>query len=714
MPHLLHLPVEVRDLIAEHLEFASELNALSRTCRTLYSSAHRRLYDPKECSPKGFKNIVKHKNVDALRQILPGFLDQGYDKQELFEGSGRLPLMDAAENLVAIIQIFVDPYGPKQNFHDIANPECAQAVLAPQDLIVLKVLSRATKSSEIGGIALGIAAGNGSLDCLKFFFGCGCKVDMTNDFGQSALVKAAGHGHLEMVKYLVEAGADPNFISEPPSFMGIQNWAGHPRRTPLWAAALNNQEAIVRYLLEKNAHLGTPGELNTCEISTISSHDGGPALAKIILDSSGCSSDLDTKLEQLSAPEMRDFLRYAAARGDERPIKAFAHHLAVAQIVPSLHSAAQHGHANVVATLLDTLVGPRHLTWHDIIENFIMTINIAAEQNHQPVVVVVLEYAKRRGIILAGQEALLTAVRHGHDALCQFLVQMGVLDDVETDDSDERYDDDADEPPEDRIPKILCEAIKQDNVVLFKNIMQKSGFKPLRPNLPGGDSILEMAAEGGSLELFQEISQGVTLDPSDPVCYKALLRAISHGQIRIVSYFLQHGFDVNGTYRTQNPGMDDDDYYFESGLDRGITLLIQSVTPWTMYDRQWDVSPMTQFLLDHGAEVDAVGPRGRTALAEAAKQLDNNSSAKVLVERGANPLIGLEKCRSALDWAIREDNLKMVELFLQTIVARGYQPVDVELLIYRHMSTPSMIERKMRRAGLGSSSRRRYCSITGD
>lgn len=65
-------------------------------------------------------------------------------------------------------------------------------------------------------------------------------------------------------------------------------------RTPLWAAASNNQEAVVRYLLEKNAHLGTPGELNTCEISDISSHDRGPALAKTIFDSSGCSIDLDT------------------------------------------------------------------------------------------------------------------------------------------------------------------------------------------------------------------------------------------------------------------------------------------------------------------------------------------------------------------------------------------------------------------------------------
>lgn len=35
----------------------------------------------------------------------------------------------------------------------------------------------------------------------------------------------------------------------------------------------------------------------------------------------------------------------------------------------------------------------------------------------------------------------------------------------------EPYDDDLDEPLEDRIPKILSEAIKKDNVALVKKIM---------------------------------------------------------------------------------------------------------------------------------------------------------------------------------------------------------------------------------------------------
>lgn len=65
------------DKLSLMLEYTSELNALSRTYRSLYSLAHRRLYDyfSKDYSPKGFKNIVKRKNIDALRKILPVFLN---------------------------------------------------------------------------------------------------------------------------------------------------------------------------------------------------------------------------------------------------------------------------------------------------------------------------------------------------------------------------------------------------------------------------------------------------------------------------------------------------------------------------------------------------------------------------------------------------------------------------------------------------------------
>lgn len=58
-------------------------------------------------------------------------------------------------------------------------------------------------------------------------------------------------------------------------------------------------------------------------------------------------------------------------------------------------------------------------------------------------------------------------------------------------------------------------------------------------------------------------------------------------------------------------------------------------------------------------------------MAAAAASKVNLEVAKILFERGADPLIGLEISESALDWAIRRQNSEMTELLLQTVAARG-------------------------------------------
>lgn len=154
-----------------------------------------------------------------------------------------------------IIQIFIDLYAQGPAFHGIANPEFAEALLAAEDLVVLKALSGATKYTETGDIALWVAAKKGSLDCVEFLLRSGCNIDATDDSeeddsGETALMKEVEEGHLNIVKLLHEAGADVNFTI--PS-------AGHAFcRTPLLKAASTYNEHVVKYLLEKGAHLGNP------------------------------------------------------------------------------------------------------------------------------------------------------------------------------------------------------------------------------------------------------------------------------------------------------------------------------------------------------------------------------------------------------------------------------------------------------------------------
>lgn len=183
-----------------------------------------------------------------------------------------------------------------------------------------------------------------------------------------------------------------------------------------------------------------------------------------------------------------------------------------------------------------------------------------------------------------------------------------------------------------------------------------------------------------------------------------MLRAASKGNTEIVSEFLQHGCDVNGTYGTQSLDDHGHDYgreYDDSEYDeydeyenfddyRDITLLIQSVGPcsWVEYGSHWKPSSMTEYLLDHGAKVDMVGSRGRTALAEVAKKERDISLAKLLIERGANPLIDFGSGQSAFEWAVRRMNPEMVELFLQTIAARRYQCVGLIQFVRENLYIP--------------------------
>lgn len=157
-----------------------------------------------------------------------GFLESELKKLEL----------DMAEKFPAIIHIFIDLYGSSHAFLSIANPEYAKA----GDLLVMKVLSRATNSTMAGVLALQLAAKMGSLDCLRYILDLGCKVDATDalddDTRETALLKAVAEGHLEMVKLLHEAGADLNFTIDP-------DWGFTFCETPLLYAATHKHEAVV-------------------------------------------------------------------------------------------------------------------------------------------------------------------------------------------------------------------------------------------------------------------------------------------------------------------------------------------------------------------------------------------------------------------------------------------------------------------------------------
>ncbi|KAJ5827777.1 ankyrin repeat-containing domain protein [Penicillium robsamsonii] len=650
MPHLLSLPSEIYRLITEHLDYASELNTLGKTCRTLYGPANLLLYSHfvRDLSPKSFCRIVKNQNADALRKVLPSFMElewheRFFDKEDLSWEA------DAASSYVEIIQIFVNLYGPGQTLRDIASdPKSEFFSPTAEDRVMFKLLADAAKS-RIGEIALNVAAAKGCIDCVRFLLYSGCKVDAVENCNRTALWNAAHYGQLEAVEHLLEAGANPNargFLQE-----------GFPK-TPIYYAAMNNDEAMVRCLLQKNAHLGTPGEINAYAVGELAD-EGREALATLMLE----PLDLDTKLPQLSPDQMTCFLHYAVVVGDDATIEKFGCPPAARELSSVLRIAAKCGRAHSVKTLLERCanVFPEREVIQDDCHT---TIQVAAQNNQQSVVTVVLEHAENHAIDTAARVGLLAAAGAGHKELCQIFVGKSALKKSQSSQVDQS--------------QILGSAIWSGDCTLVEQILDEGNLGPWTI-LFSSETVFELICSS-SFDLFKMIlKRGVVLDPSDLVCRKALSRATISRRTDISSHFLQNGFDANDLFPLPN------------GSDRLLFITVSSL--YGVYGED-QTSSVIKFLLDHGAKVDAVGIENRTALATVAwTRRDCINIARELLDLGADPLLGFKENTSALQGAIETQKLEMVELFLEVIAARGHQCDGLTTFIARHIARFEMPEK---------------------
>ena len=200
----------------------------------------------------------------------------------------------------------------------------------------------------------------------------------------------------------------------------------------------------------------------------------------------------------------------------------------------------------------------------------------------------------------------------------------------------------------------------------IENLLRHTTLNPLdqfRSELGVGfttcktSSLLQIAASTPSFEKFTKYLEmtGLKLDPSNEVCCEALATAVEARRPEIVRYFLDKGFDVNRTYQLEDP---------RQGLPRpeirDVHLLYLAIYS-HQYHNVWEetsgqryekLTSVVQDLLDHGAKLDAPGPCNRTPLALAIKRGEFDLC-RLLIERGANPILGFEKGTSAIQEMVK-------------------------------------------------------------
>lgn len=196
-------------------------------------------------------------------------------------------------------------------------------------------------------------------------------------------------------------------------------------------------------------------------------------------------------------------------------------------------------------------------------------------------------------------------------------------------------------------------------------------------------TVLQIAAYHSSLETFQQFlaNRNLTLDPNHPTHCAALVSAAVGTNTDVVGYFLEKGFEINALY--PSPASKEDNVR--------EALTIQVATAWGKMDGYFDesilgvVTAVVMFLLDRGAQIDVTNSQGQTALSIALEH-ENSELARMLLSRGADPLIALESrdTLSALEGLIeifmeKEHNMSYLDMLracLETMAARGYRSDD--------------------------------------
>ncbi|KAF5013622.1 hypothetical protein FDECE_383 [Fusarium decemcellulare] len=387
-------------------------------------------------------------------------------------------------------------------------------------------------------------------------------------------------------------------------------------RTPLMLAAGIGNEAIVRLLLDKGAHLEAAdlGGRTPLSWATASATDMDLWLAR----NGQITKDSHGNLICFEPQYMKKNL-VVAGRGPGSKNNGDS-------------SAAEKGRQTVLRLLLD-----RGADLETICEYGRTPLSRAIENGNEAVVRLLLDYGADLEIG-AGTPLIIPAIENGNDAILQLLLDRGV--DLEEEDILGQT--------------TLFKAIRYGNDTILQLLLDQG--VDLEEKDVEGQTPLFKAIEYENEPILQLLlDHGADLEERNANGHTPLFKAIEYRNEAAIRLLFEHG--VNFEIGVGTPLIlsieNGRDAILRLLLDQGADLEEEDVEGQTPLFKaiEYENGPILQLLLDRGANLEAVDLDGRTPLSWAAEKAFKGDIVQLLLDRGANLESADGGGRTPLSWA---------------------------------------------------------------
>jgi ankyrin repeat protein len=461
--------------------------------------------------------------------------------------------------------------------------------------------------------------------------------ESSNDNHPSPLYYASLLGLIKTMEYLQIQGLD-------------LNRRGGKYGSALQAAAVNNHEHAVKFLLKHRADVNIPGGEFGSAIAGAAANGSTKDSAVVVQLLIAAGADLS-----MADDGGRTALYFAARSGAVRVVELLLEQEVDARSISTsgetaLHTASDNGHKTIIKLLLDRGAEVKAAT-----NEGVTPLNLAAWNGHAEVVKFLVEQgADAKGGSNDGWTPLHLAAGNGHTEVVKFLVEQGA---------------DAKAGSNDRWTPLHL-AARDGHAEVIKFLVEQGANAKAGSN--GGGTPLHLAALNGHFEVVKFlVKQGADVKASDKDKWTPLHAAASNKHSEVVKFLVEQGADVKASdnYRktplhtaAYNGNIGVVKFLVEQGADvkasnngGGTPLHVAAV------NGHIEVS---KFLVEQSADAKASDNHGWTPLHVAADN-GHNEVVKFLVEQDADMKASDNRGRTPLHIAAYNGHFEVVKFLVE-------------------------------------------------